>query len=351
MRCGVGDYTKSLAHALASQPGQTVGVVTDMRAAEAAITATFEVMPLIARWNFSGLPALRSAVNGWRPDILHIHYPTQGYTDGPFPYLLPTLLRPKNIPIVETWHEYPPISEYRYNLLMAASADALVVIRPHYLEKTPRFLRWLMRKTVFQEIPNASVIPAVSLTENEKRTIREKLIPDGKALIAYFGFVYPHKGVELLFSIADPAKHHLILICELSPTDAYHKKLLDKINQASWKGRVTVTGFTAPEEAARYLAASDAAVFPFRSGGGAWNSSIHAAAVQGTFIITTSTEFHGYIATENIYYARLDDIGEMRLALDQYSGLKREGRNSLMTLSWSAIAERHLDLYRSIQRS
>jgi hypothetical protein len=64
-----------------------------------------------------------------------------------------------------------------------------------------------------------------------------------------------------------------------------------------------VTGFLAPEQAGRLLAAADAAVFPFLDGGGEWNSSIHGAAAQGTFVLATSMNKRGYDAAKNIYYA------------------------------------------------
>ena len=68
------------------------------------------------------------------------------------------------------------------------------------------------------------------------------------------------------------------------------------------------------------LAAADAVVLPFRSGGGSWNSSIKAAAVQGTFVLTTSTERHGLDPDGNVYYARPSDAKDLMEALRRHLG-------------------------------
>ena len=117
-------------------------------------------------------------------------------------------------------------------------------------------------------------------------------------LVAYFGFIHLAKRVELLFEVADPLQHHLVLVGELNSEDEYHKRILYLINRQPWIGKVTVTGFLPAEEAGRILAAADAVVLPFRDGGGIWNTSIHASLAQGTFVLTTSREQHGYDCTE-----------------------------------------------------
>ncbi|MEK7692392.1 MAG: glycosyltransferase, partial [Bdellovibrionota bacterium] len=118
--------------------------------------------------------------------------------------------------------------------------------------------------------------------------------------MVYFGFIYPNKGVELLFEIAVPEKHHIVLVGYFNEAEPYHKAIMERVRQGRWAGKVTVAGFLPPEEAARILAAADAVILPFLGGGGAWNTSLHGAALQGTFVLTTSGERHGYDARENI---------------------------------------------------
>jgi hypothetical protein len=92
---------------------------------------------------------------------------------------------------------------------------------------------------------------------------------------------------------------------------------------ANLAGKVAVTGFLPPVETAKLLAVADAVVLHFRDGGGEWNSSLHGASVQGTFVLTNSLETQGYDEDANINYALPGDVPSMQRALRQYSGRRR----------------------------
>jgi glycosyltransferase involved in cell wall biosynthesis len=234
------------------------------------------------------------------------------------------------------------------NLLNAALGGGLVVVRPNYKAVMPGWYRWLTRRKKFEYIPNASAIPRVRLSEEEKCAIQSHFAPPGSRLIVYFGFVHPAKRLELLFEIADPTEHHLVLICDLDPKDQYHKEILSRINSEPWVGKVTVPGFMAAEEAGRLLAAADAVVLPFRDGSGSWNTSVHAAAIQGSFVLTTSREEHGYRSQQNLYYARPDDVADMRDALRVYVGSRRFEISEDPASDWESIADAHRSFYASV---
>ena len=101
------------------------------------------------------------------------------------------------------------------------------------------------------------------------------------------------------------------------------------------------------EDAARFLAISDAVVFPHVNGGGGWNTSLHAAVCQGTFVLTTSTERSGYDPVANIYYAPPQAVDHMRQALVSYAGMRNMNPVDA-TESWQALAAAHITLYRSV---
>jgi len=249
--------------------------------------------------------------------------------------------------VVQTWHEYYPIGGYA-NLLNTAVPGGLIAVRPNYKENMPSWYRWLIRNKIFAFIPNTSTIPFTQLTPAETEEIRARFSEKSKQLVAYFGFVYPEKGVEQLFEIADPSKHHLVLICDLEPSNKYQLKILSLLKNAAWAGRATLTGFLPKEEAGRILAAADAVLFPFRKGGGEWNTSLQAAATQGTFVLTTSTLRHGYHPSENIFYSRPGDVKEMHEALIAHAGVRRRGTSNVHHTDWGAIAAAHMILYRMI---
>jgi glycosyltransferase involved in cell wall biosynthesis len=252
------------------------------------------------------------------------------------------------IPVVQTWHQYHTgLKGSLRNLLNAAIGGGLVVVEPDYQQQLPPWFRHLIRRKRFRYIPNSSNIPFVELSESERGSIRARIAPGADRVVTFFGFAYPSKGIELLFEVADPSKHYLVLVCDLDASDPYHRQIL-ALTQGAWQGKVTITGFLPPEEVARVLAASDAAVLPFREGAGMRNASIHATTLQGTVVVTTSREGQGYVEAENIFYCKPGDIAAMRQALDLHMGRKSATVSMNRRRDWEHIAEAHLQLYREV---
>lgn len=344
MMCGVGDYTASLANALGRRGDVSVAVLTDIAAAPVPTDFNFEVFPVVDGWKIIDLISIARVLRHWRPDLVHIQYPTQGYGPKRLPWLLPTLLRMVNVPVVQTWHEYH-MERVRRNFFNAVMSGGLIAVRPKYKETMPPWFRWLTQRKRFTFIPSGSAIPQIPLSDAERADIHLRFAPLSARLIVYFGFVYPPKGIELLFEIADPSEHHIVLMCELKAEEAYHKTLLDRVNREPWAGRVTVTGFLPSNEVARILGSADAVVLPFREGGGIWNSSIHATVAQGSFLLTTSKDRHGYDPSKNTYYAACNDVEDMKYALKTHLGRKRLDIAEHPTSEWDSIADAHRSFY------
>jgi glycosyltransferase involved in cell wall biosynthesis len=304
-----------------------------------------ELFPEVRTWKIADGPSIIRRIRQWRPNVVHVQYPTLYY--GEIQWILPALARLVNGPVVQTWHEYYSSRNWP-SILNAALPGGLVVVRPNYMENMPGWYRWLIRHKEFRFIPNASSIPPIRLTEDERVAMRSKVGSNDRELIVYFGFASPAKGIESLFEIADPLRHRIVLICDLSASDAYQASILGLANRRDWVGNTVVTGFLPAEKAGRLLAAADAAVFPFLNGGGEWNSSIHGAVAQGTFVLATSLDRRGYDAENNIYYAVPGDIGEMRQALREHIGRRRPPSAGSPEAEWDSIAEAHLDLYRTL---
>ena len=351
MRCGVGDYAEHLAQALSRDVQLEVSVLTSELEPAAPHDQNLEIYRVMPTWHKNSLSRYSEVLRRIRPDIVHIQYPTQGYDflNGLTAIALRTRYH-NRVPVVVTLHEFLPrwpgrAGRHVYGLALVA--NRIVVVRPDYRARIPWYARAFIKAAKLVFIPNASVIPAVKLSVSEREAVKERVGCVSSKLVAFFGFSYPPKGVDLLFRIADPSIHHLLLIGDLSPEDSYHAHLRKLAESDRWKGRVTITGFTDATEVGRLLAASDAAVFPFRAGGGIWNSSVHAAASQGTFVLTTSRERSGYDAAANIYYARPEAVDEMRQALLDCAGMRRHN-DDLAADSWSEIAAAHKELYASV---
>ena len=343
-RCGVGTYTADLARELARVAGIEVAVLT---ATGGDAGEGYALLHPRRGWALRGALSILREIRRWRPDVAHFQYPAQGYGPHPLPWVLPTLLRLCGIRVAVTWHEY----QRRLHLIDLPNAllpGGLVAVRPNFLEQMPRFFRRLVRRKKFRFIPNAASIPGVVLTQERRSALRRRFAAEGARLVAYFGFVYEHKGVENLFALCDPTTDVLVLVAELRDDDDYHRRISQRAESERWAGRCFVTGFLPAGEVAEVLAAADAVVLPVRHGGGMWNTSLGAAAAQGTFVLTTAADRHGYDAARNVFFAVPGDVDEMRAALGAHAGHRIPASDAARQAEWRAIVESHIGLYEEL---
>ena len=332
-RCGVGNYTRTLAAAFARR--------SDLEVAVMAVGGS----PTIALpgWRWRDTFSILRRIRRWRPDLVHFQYPSFGYGRHRLPYVLPLLCRFMGLRVIETWHEPRPRAEAG-DIVNARITSALIVQRQDFAERTsPRVMRILARKPLVF-IPHEATIPLARLSDEQRARVRERFGANGRRLIAYFGFAYPHKGIEQLFEICDPVRDAIVLACELDERDEYPRRIRELA--AGWGGPSVVTGYLAEEDAAEILAAADAVVLPFRGGSVESNSTVHGASLQGTFVLTTSAERRGYDPAMNVYAAKPDDLDELRAALEQYAGTRLEPRDP--AARWDGIAAAHAELYRTV---
>ncbi|HAM32655.1 MAG TPA: hypothetical protein DCP41_03860 [Deltaproteobacteria bacterium] len=356
MKCGVGDYTEKLATALAVSPEHSVGVLTRSTGTAPPENRGYTLLPGIRRWSVMELRAAVSAITAFRPDVVHFQFPARGY--GRLQWILPGILRLRGFNVFLTLHENFEVRDARSLLtatlffpnLLAASAVSVTI--PDYAECVPGIYRRILRGKPVHHIPIASNIQTVCLSGVERQEVRRKygVVQGGDAMIAYFGFVSPPKGVEAIFEIANPALHRIVLACELSESDTYHRSIAERIVNPPWKGRVEVSGFLEGEEVGRLLAASDAVIIPFRQGIRAGHGSLEAAVAQGTFTLTTSRDRKGYDPKENIYFAHPGDTQEMRKALETYLATRVSRSRDHTREKWRHIAEAHIGLYSAAQQ-
>ena len=346
MKCGIGAYTARLASALADRPGLEVAVLTDVAAGTRRFDQKVEVLPVADGWVWRDLPRITKSAEDWAPTVAHVQYPTQGYGTRLLPYMLPLAFFLRRIPTVQTWHEFW-LGRFR-SVPNAVVPGGLVFVRPGHLKRVPRTYRFLMKRKIVREIPNASPLPIAALTDAERAQTRRRYVPNGRRMVVYFGFAYPAKGVEAIFEVANPTRDHIVLVCDLSERDDYHGRLLQLAGEPRWSGKASFTGYLPDEDAASLLASADAIVLPFRDGGGNWNTSVHAGRSQGTFVLTTSEELRGFVPAENCYYASPGKLDEMRMALDRHMGSRALRHADKPQAAWPAIAEAHEVLYHEV---
>lgn len=350
MKCGVGDYSYELAKAIAADPEINVGVLTSVFGMREGYACGIEVFPIMNRWGFSEVMRAIKIIWHWSPDIVHIQYPTQGYGNGILPWLLPLfsfLMRKK---VVQTWHEGYSRRNAPKLFLKAIIPGGLVVVRPQFKENLHPALRWAFLNKKFVFIRNASAIPRANLNNEETLELRKYYLKNQKRLIVFFGFVHKNKGVELLFEISSPTTDKIVIAGEIPENESCHSEIVKRSSDKQWQEKVTVTGFLPSSEVAALLAIADAVILPFRVGGGEWNTSIHSAVLQGSFVITTSLTKSGYDEKLNVYYAKVDDVQEMKLALNTYAGKRRmhDIDIDIDKDEWRQIAKDHISFYENI---
>jgi glycosyltransferase involved in cell wall biosynthesis len=350
MACGVGDYSYNLVNALAALPGIYTSVLTSIGGAVHEAGNEVKVFPVMKNWGMIEILKVVKIIWQVSPDIVHIQYPTQGYKNALLPWLLPMIafLMGKNV--VQTWHEIYGRFHLRLLLKMAAPSG-LIVVRLRYREQLGLKLQKLLKNKQFIFIRNASAIPQKKLSGQERREIRASYVKRQKRLIVFFGFIYRQKGAELIFDIADPDLDHIVIAGQFGGEEDYCQSIREQITEYPWAGKATVTGFLSGEDAAQLLAVADAVVLPFRSGGGEWNTSIHSAVLQGTFVLTTSHSPSGLDKKHNVYYADIDNILEMKVALNTYAGRRREYDGEIDKDEWAKIANDHLSVYEAKLRN
>lgn len=345
-KCGVGDYTFHLANALAERPGVEVGVLTSLGHGSLMDSSRVRVFRAMSSWGIRNALQVKRIVSEFQPDIVHIQYPTQGY-NGRLPMLLPFFMRIMGLPVVQTWHEhFMGCDVLGWQNLLAC--DTLIYIRLDLPQKLPAWVSAWLGKTPLVYVPNASTIPVVSISEERARHIKQEL-SGGKPIVCFFGFAYPNKGVERLFEIADPAKHHMVLICDLNDKHPYQANILQIANQAPWAGKVTLTGFQSDQRVGEILAVADAVVFPFPGGAGEWNTSLKASGAAGAFSLATTqdTTLLGYHENNNTYFAGCDQIMELRNALNKYLGRRNRAQTENV---WEKVALAHEQVYERLIR-
>ena len=348
MNCGVGDYTYRLALALAEDNSDRVAVLTSAAARGADGAGTIDIFPVIDRWALSEASKAAKVIRGWNPDIVHVQYPTQGYGDRLLPDLLPAMSFLLGRKVVQTWHEGHGRRSPPTLFLKSFFPGGLVVVRPDYKEKLHPLLRWALWNKKYAFIPNASTMPKSELGQHEKHELRARFLKGQRRLMVFFGFVYPAKGVDLLFQVCDPATDAIVIAGETADSGDYLQAMERLASTPPWQGKVTIAGFLPSHDATRLMAAADAVILPFREGGGEWNTSLHAAVLQGSFVLTTSRNRNGYDPEHNVYYAKLNDVREMRAALGDHAGTRRERPGDTAGDEWRRIAARHRQLYEEL---
>lgn len=285
---GVGDYVDKLAAAL-HDAGTDVTVLTSRSVDPADSGRPFRVLRTIESWGLSNGKSIIDACRGY--DIVHLQYPAVRYGRSPMINLLPAMLRMAGVAArtLLTIHDFR-VMRWRWRARVAPimwAVDGLV----HVDEKDWPLIRpWGVRTKPRAHIPIAANAQPVAVdAESRKRWRRDLGLGDNEMAVAFFGILYPHKGLsELLGAVHDLRQQgRQVRLLVLGDFD----------RQADWRPEMErmladpavrwVQG--APlDEVSRCLHAADLAALPFHSGASTNRGSLLSALAHGLPTVTTN---------------------------------------------------------------
>jgi glycosyltransferase involved in cell wall biosynthesis len=357
MKCGVGDSMVILAGEISSL-GKEVGILTSK---EAGLIKGVDVINVLPDWSFKNFFFATRKIIKWDPDLIHFQFPSLGYKTGLLPYFLSLSLTLRGFNVIQTWHEPPiksPFAENNFERLKrfiysfrylpnVLAKDNIVFVEKGVYKNLRVWYKLFFKRKVINHIPVTSNIPVCEKPQHELIELKRK-ISRGKNLLVYFGFLFPHKGVDQIFEIADPKKDHILLITSFDNLNKYHNDLKKRIfSLVEWKNNYTITGFINKNEVASLLKAADCVILPFRTETTLRNGSIFAAMLQGSLIITTSKSKSGFNEKYNISYNNPDDINGMKKSLRSLIDIKKRKKTCTL-ITWKEIAKMHDELYNHI---
>jgi polysaccharide biosynthesis protein PslF len=351
---GVGDYVDKLAAAL-HDAGADVTVLTGVSGDPGDAQRPFRVLRSIERWGLNYRTSILAACReGY--DIVHLQYPGVNYGRGPMINLLPVLLRmsgpsPRTL---LTIHDFRVMSR-RWRVRAAPmiwAVDGLI----HVDEGDwPSIRAWSISQTKPRaHIPIAANFEPVAVdAESRKRWRSELGLAPDETVIAFFGILYPHKGVgELLDSVKDlhraGRKVRLLVLGDFdrnAPWRAGMEQMLDD-PLVRWERGARL------QEVSRGLHAADLCALPFHSGASTNRSSMLAALEHGLPTVTTMGPATppGFDRMFDVLLVPVNDRAALSAAIARLMddpSLRNRMRNSGVAhkRTWGSIAAETLAFY------
>lgn len=384
-RCGVAHYTDRLRQSLHHRGIQSTVLTTIDAATDSS------VLGVVKSWNLQALLPLARSIHRTDADILHIQHAAGTYGFDRAIFLLPLLLRLTGWqkPIVTTVHEYgwwewqpkwisqsflESIKQWgqqrewwdredgflltQSNAIITTNSDAEKVI----VDRLPNFKNRVRRIAIGANVEVAKI---------ERVSARKKLLSqtdwsEDAIVLAFFGFLHPVKGLELLLSAFQQVqeiqpKARLILIGGVESlalrgqeAQQYWNKLKDIIREYNLEHKAYMTGYVDAETASHYLSGSDIGVLPFHHGVTLKSGSLLALMAHGLPVIATQAN-HQDLNADLIQPIPARDRDALTTALIQLLNdpiaqrqLAEAGRSFSRSFNWDTIADAHLAVYDAV---
>jgi len=274
---GVASYTANLAHGLAAA-GLDVTVVAPELDGD---PASFDDGPVAVRRRFPmgrrALPQALRAAAECRPRVAHLQFELFLY-GGPSALagLLPALATSRHtlgpVPLVTTMHQVvePSTIDRAYTRLHRVAAPALAA--RHGIAAVQGAITRASSATVVHEEPFRRILPAATViphgieavTPLERTRARRQVGLDDRFCVLCFGFLAPHKGIELVLDAAGLLRDDVQVVV----AGGEHPRLAGGAGfGAELRARhgdvARFTGYVPDGDVAAWFGAADLCVFPY----------------------------------------------------------------------------------------
>jgi glycosyltransferase involved in cell wall biosynthesis len=277
------------------------------------------VYPIMQKWSWVELPRLLRYTLRCSPDAIFLIYHGEIYQAHPMITFTPTFLRTFRpaVPFITLFEDAcgscasrtslpsralrkglaqwlgPSDVDYGFGTLLRDS-NRLIVVSDRSRGRLAECFSSVDSKSVL--VPCPPIMRMISGDDGTARRLKRSALDlkEDEFLIAYFGRIYPFKGLETLlraFQLVNGQRRpaRLIMIGGYLGNPSYFHKMQTMSKELGLEDRVMWTGEYdwESDEASRSLRAADICVLPFDTGVCIHNSSLAGALAHGLPVITT----------------------------------------------------------------
>jgi polysaccharide biosynthesis protein PslF len=225
--------------------------------------------------------------------------------------------------------------------------------------------------TFHDRIRRLAIAPNVDVAPIDKTVARQAVRQtcgwsDDTAIIAFFGFLHPVKGLEILFNafkqvLAEHPYARLLLIGGVESlalvgeqATNYWQTLHTTVADLELSKAVHFTGYVSAETASHYLSGADVGVLPFNHGVTLKSGSLLALLAHALPVIATQANPSDRELEDCLSFVSPRDGYSLTLALNELLSdrarrdyLSQAGLSLVQTMGWNAIATTHAQIYHS----
>jgi glycosyltransferase involved in cell wall biosynthesis len=273
---------------------------------------------------------------------------------------------PRAVEVLKTWGQRRGVWDREDGFLLTGS-EVLLTTNTHAETSITERLPWLSSR--MHRVPLVANVDTAPVRRDEARDEARSRCgwPPDAEVVAYLGFLHPVKGIESLLKahkevLKRRPKARLLLVGGAESlalgdeADWYWNKLQTLVGELGLDGTVEMTGYVPEEDASRLLSGADLGVLPFNEGVTLKSGTLLALFAHGLPVVATRPDppEPDLVDGRLLRLVERRDVAGISVVLSelladasQRARLGEAGRIYTRNLSWSAIAERHEQVYRA----